>query len=79
MEYFNQTERQDWESDEIAVWVYNLQKEILETIQSIDNTTFVGDPDEDSTSYIGEGGELILGIGESFVNSDGILILRDEE
>ena len=76
MLFENQLERQEWEEDEIVEQANRMREEILETIENLDRLGYVGSPEENSSSFIGEDGSLIIGKSESFVDSEGNLVLN---
>ena len=75
MQFENQLERQEWEEDEIVERVNRMRAEIIETIENLDKLGYVGSPGENSSSFVGEDGTLIIGESESFVDLEGNLVL----
>ncbi len=75
MQFENQLERQEWEEDEIVEQVNRMREEIIETIENLDRLGYVGSPGENSSSFVGEDGTLIIGESESFVDLEGNLVL----
>ena len=76
MLFENQLERQEWEEDEIVEQVNRMREEIIETIENLDRLGYVGSPEENSSSFVGVDGTLIIGESESFVDSEGNLVLN---
>ena len=76
MLFENQLERKEWEEDEIVERANRMREEIIETIESLDRLGYVGFPEEKSSSFVGENGSLITGKSESFVDSEGNLVLN---
>ena len=76
MLFENQLERQEWEEDEIVERVNRMREEIIETIEDLDRLGYAGAPEENSSSFVGEDGTLIIGKSESFVDLEGNLVLN---
>ncbi len=75
MLFENQLERQEWEEDEIFEQVQRMRTEIMETIENLDQIGYAGSPGENSSTFVGEDGTLIIGESESFVDLEGNLVL----
>lgn len=69
-------QRQDWEQDEIVERANELLEDIADSIESIDNLSYYGSPDEESNSFVLEDGRVEFNKGDSFVDSEGNLILK---
>ena len=69
-------QRQDWEQDEIIERANELLEDIAGSIESIDDLSYYGSPDEESNSFVLEDGKVEFNKGDSFVDAEGILILK---
>ena len=76
MIFENRIERQEWEEDEIVEQANRMREEIIETIENLDQLGYAGSPGENSSSFVGEDGTLIIGESESFVDSEGNHVLN---
>ena len=69
-------QRQDWEQDDIIERANELLVDIADSIESIDDLSYFGSPDEESNSFVLDDGRVEFNKGDSFVDAEGNLILK---
>ena len=72
-------ESNEWQKDEILEKASELRLEIGQIIDSIDEASIDGKPEEESSSFIGEDGIAVLNQSESFIDESGNLVLSLKE
>lgn len=75
MEFTDHLERAEWEKDEIIEWTVALQKDIRDILNNMDDSSYEGQPEDESISFVSAEGTLSMNNSESYIDESGNLIL----